>query len=319
MQPTVTEPPPILPRGGIGSQIMGVERAYTAALGIAMGCGKSPGVLTISRYLTMAAMEQTPGASGAQLARATQVVPQTMNTVQAGLERDGLVTHKALPGAGRALAYYLTPAGSAALARGRAAAAEVESRISATLPDGDERQALSGLLARLHRALAPVRPAPVQPLPKDGGGRILMAGRGLTSREAEVLALTARGTDTGATAAELGISVSTVRHHRKTASEKLGGTCAAQTVWLGLLHGYLASPGYDGTVLDGREQALIGYLAEGLDNADIGAALKIGEAATSGRVRNLMHRLGADNRANIVYLGHPGCAELAAALARAGR
>lgn len=58
-------------------------------------------------------LEETPGLSGAQLARWAMVTPQTMNQILTGLERDGLLVRQADPEHGRILRAFLTPKGLA--------------------------------------------------------------------------------------------------------------------------------------------------------------------------------------------------------------
>src|SRR4249919_2396743 len=58
-------------------------------------------------------LEETPGLSGAQLARWAMVTPQTMNQILTGLERDGLLVREADPEHGRILRAFLTPLGLA--------------------------------------------------------------------------------------------------------------------------------------------------------------------------------------------------------------
>lgn len=59
-------------------------------------------------------LEETPGLSGAQLARWAMVTPQTMNQILTGLERDGLLVRQSDPDHGRILRAFLTPKGLAA-------------------------------------------------------------------------------------------------------------------------------------------------------------------------------------------------------------
>lgn len=72
----------------------GVETSYPAAAALAF-------------------LEETPGLSGAQLARWAMVTPQTMNQILAGLERDGLIRREPDPEHGRILRTFLTARGEA--------------------------------------------------------------------------------------------------------------------------------------------------------------------------------------------------------------
>lgn len=72
----------------------GVETSYPAAAALAF-------------------LEETPGLSGAQLARWAMVTPQTMNQILAGLEREGLIRREPDPEHGRILRTFLTARGEA--------------------------------------------------------------------------------------------------------------------------------------------------------------------------------------------------------------
>jgi DNA-binding MarR family transcriptional regulator len=62
-------------------------------------------------------LHETPGISGAKLARLCMVTPQTMNQMLSRLERQGFVYRQEDPEHGRILNCYLTPAGTAYGAR----------------------------------------------------------------------------------------------------------------------------------------------------------------------------------------------------------
>jgi DNA-binding MarR family transcriptional regulator len=71
--------------------------------------------LTTPQYSVLAGLEFSAGLSSAELARRAFVTPQTMQSIIATLERDGLIKRTAHPVHGRVLATELTPDGRSAL------------------------------------------------------------------------------------------------------------------------------------------------------------------------------------------------------------
>ena len=90
--------------------------------------------LTLPQMGLLFDVARIPGVSSAGLARVRRMTPQTMSETITGLERSGLLERR--PRRGRTLGLYLTPAGTARLAKAGSAAAEIE------------REMLSGLSAR---------------------------------------------------------------------------------------------------------------------------------------------------------------------------
>ena len=90
--------------------------------------------LTLPQMGIMFDVARIRGVSSAGLARARRMTPQTMSEIITGLERSGLLERR--PRHGRTLGLYLTPAGTARLAKAGSAAA------------GIEREMLAGLSAR---------------------------------------------------------------------------------------------------------------------------------------------------------------------------
>lgn len=68
---------------------------------------------------------------------------------------------------------------------------------------------------------------------------VAQRGEPLTDRERQVLALVAQGFKDSRIAVVLGVSAATVATYRKRLRIKLGATCAAHSVALGFLNGYL--------------------------------------------------------------------------------
>lgn len=94
-----------------------------------------------------------PGAlSGATLGQRVGVTAQSMSTAVAGLLERGLVDRAPHPTHGRILQVRITPAGTALLARARAATKRVEDRALVFL-DTDQRRQLHDVLRTMMRAM----------------------------------------------------------------------------------------------------------------------------------------------------------------------
>lgn len=89
--------------------------------------------LTVPQLEALAAIAQAgdAGASGADIARACHITPQTVNTVLGGLTSRGLVASQ--PAAGRRIPVTLTDNGQAVLARAQLLARRLETRLSQLL------------------------------------------------------------------------------------------------------------------------------------------------------------------------------------------
>ena len=67
--------------------------------------------LTPAKYGALSVLARDPGASGAELARASNTTPQAMNSILVTLEREGLVERNPHPTHGRILQVTLTDDG----------------------------------------------------------------------------------------------------------------------------------------------------------------------------------------------------------------
>jgi DNA-binding MarR family transcriptional regulator len=103
--------------------------------------------VTSPQYAVLAFLEQSPGLSGAELARRAFVTPQTMHRIVAHLESAGLVSREPHPEVGRRLDATLTPAGRERLADCHRRVEAVEARLVAGLATA-EREQLVTLLER---------------------------------------------------------------------------------------------------------------------------------------------------------------------------
>ena len=74
----------------------------------------NPDGLNFSQTATLALLEENGGMTTADLARAEAMKPQSMGTILAGLEQDGLVERKPHPTDGRQVLFSLTASGAKA-------------------------------------------------------------------------------------------------------------------------------------------------------------------------------------------------------------
>ena len=120
-----------LPR--IGESYRGVEgrtgfllRQAWGELGGTMEVVLRPHGLSPAQFGTLSVIAREPGVSGADLARASNITPQAMNGVLAGLERKGLVERTPHPTHGRILQVDLTREGKKRLDEARPAVDRLE-------------------------------------------------------------------------------------------------------------------------------------------------------------------------------------------------
>ena len=133
-------------------QIHTLDLLLQAALDVALTvCG-----LTMAQWTALREAHERPGASGADLARACQITPQTMHTMITTLERAGLLVRQPHAVHGRVVQVYLSNAGEQRLAEGSAIVAETEERGLAGLSE-EERRLLGSLLARVAGGLKRTR------------------------------------------------------------------------------------------------------------------------------------------------------------------
>jgi DNA-binding MarR family transcriptional regulator len=107
--------------------------------------------LTLPQMGIMFDVARIRGVSSAGLSRVRRMTPQTMSEIITGLEREGLLERR--PRHGRTLGLYLTPAGTAKLAKAGTAAVEIEHEMLAGLSAKDQER-LRDLLFRCVTNLA---------------------------------------------------------------------------------------------------------------------------------------------------------------------
>ena len=132
----------------LGYELKRAQQAFRGALDGALGeLG-----LSAAQYAALAALEDDPGLSSAELARRSFVTAQTMHGLVGGLERAGLVERRAHPAHGRILETTLTEEGLRRLGEAHRRVRAIEARMARGLSK-QERAQLFGLLRRCALAL----------------------------------------------------------------------------------------------------------------------------------------------------------------------
>ncbi|GAA2224172.1 hypothetical protein GCM10010232_06220 [Streptomyces amakusaensis] len=96
--------------------------------------------LTVPQYAVLLLLTASDGMSAAQLARECMVTPQTMATVLANLERDGLIERHPSPLHQKVVVNAATPEGRAVLAEADKVARRVEGALGAAFTPAERRQ-----------------------------------------------------------------------------------------------------------------------------------------------------------------------------------
>jgi DNA-binding MarR family transcriptional regulator len=114
---------------------------------------RGEGGLTGPHLATLSRLDRHGPMTSANMPRCEQISPQAMGATVAGLEKLGLVAHKADAADGRRLILTLTPEGRTVIRSGRDAVVE---RIAAVLEESftDEEAAILGAAAPLLGLLA---------------------------------------------------------------------------------------------------------------------------------------------------------------------
>jgi DNA-binding MarR family transcriptional regulator len=117
---------------------------------VEMTAALQPFELTLGEYVCLRLLNQSPGSSNAELARALQVTPQTMNTTLNRLQTNGLVQRPESVDSGRARPATLSAKGSRLLDQVADAVQAAEDRVLVHL-SATERRELRRLLAAAAR------------------------------------------------------------------------------------------------------------------------------------------------------------------------
>ena len=121
-----------------------LKRAQAALHAALAGALRDHGA-TLSQYALLAALDEEPGLSNAELARRAFVTPQTMNQVLRELEQRHWVVRHPHPGHGRILQAGLTDDGRSTLRACHRAAGAVEEQMLAGLGPAGHQQLAAGL------------------------------------------------------------------------------------------------------------------------------------------------------------------------------
>ena len=152
MLTNTTPGPPQSPDGyQIGRLGYALRRAEQAVSGL-IGAVLQEIDLTVSQYGTLLVLAESPGLSGAQLARMCLVTPQSMATMLAKLTERGLVEREPSEVHHKVLLARLSRAGRLLLGRASELIRPAEDRLAQVLGP-DEREFLVSYLERLAVAL----------------------------------------------------------------------------------------------------------------------------------------------------------------------
>ncbi len=119
---------------GAGKQGVDAHAAYllrqaAGALRGAMDHALGPAGITNPQFAVLAMLSLHPGASGADLARWSQLTPQTLTVITRNLAAARLIRRGMGVAGQRQIPYELTEGGHAVLAQGKRAAAQIEAEI----------------------------------------------------------------------------------------------------------------------------------------------------------------------------------------------
>jgi DNA-binding MarR family transcriptional regulator len=131
------------PDGAVGYVLRQAQLTLRRALDAAL---RDLGITT-PQFSLLSVLEVEPGLSGAKLARASVLTPQTTNGILVALERSGHVDRTPDDRDGRVLQVQLTDAGRALVAQARERVQEVERRMTAELSDAEVAQLRRWLVA----------------------------------------------------------------------------------------------------------------------------------------------------------------------------
>lgn len=158
-----------------------------------------------------------------------------------GDERPDVVVYDVLAlleDGGRELAWLVRHSGAAVVAADRSLRPDLAARARAlgahtVVPLTASSSELAGAVRAAVAAAAAPRPVPAAPTEQHLG-----ADHGLTRRESDVLAGVARGLSNLEVAAEMHLSINSVKTYIRQAYRKIGATTRAQAVAWAILHGF---------------------------------------------------------------------------------
>lgn len=133
--------------GPLNEAVGYVLKQATTALRAAMDTVLRPLELTVPQYACLEVLDQRPGLSSSELARATFVSRQSMNLVLRGLQQRGLLTRADVADHGKALPTQLTDTGRAQLHAASVAVRAIEKQMLAPLTPRAQQRLLTDLAA----------------------------------------------------------------------------------------------------------------------------------------------------------------------------
>jgi len=133
--------------GPVDEAVGYVLKQATTALRAAMDTVLRPLQLTVPQYSCLEVLDQRPGLSSSELARATFVTRQSMNLVLQGLQQRGLLTRAAVADHGKALPTELTDSGRVQLRAASVAVRAIEKQMLAPLTPSAQHRLLADLAA----------------------------------------------------------------------------------------------------------------------------------------------------------------------------
>jgi DNA-binding MarR family transcriptional regulator len=139
--------------GRLGLAIRRAEHTVSGTLGATLREVE----LTVTQYGTMLVLAESPGLSGAQLARVCQVTPQSMASVLGRLVERGLIARAPSPVHQKVLVARLSRAGWSVLRKADRLLQPAQRQLAATL-DTDDQRALVGYLERVVATLGTDHP-----------------------------------------------------------------------------------------------------------------------------------------------------------------
>ncbi len=145
--------------GPVEESVGYVLKQAAAALRAAMDTTLRPLSLTVAQYVCLELLEQKPGLSNAELARAAFVTRQSMNLVIRGLQDRSLITRSDVADHGRARPMNLTTTGRHLLQAASIAVRTVERQMFSPLT-GREQTRLRRDLAACAAVITDLSPPP---------------------------------------------------------------------------------------------------------------------------------------------------------------
>ncbi|MEO8317577.1 MAG: MarR family transcriptional regulator [Bradyrhizobium sp.] len=130
---TIRPPPPGEGKRGEQGYFAYLLRQAQAATRLTMERALADLGVTTPQFVVLTMLKAYPGSSGADLARAALLTPQTVGVIIRNLERDGAIRKTPHPVHGRVLQWTLTKRGAALLDKCRRHALAIERRLAAGL------------------------------------------------------------------------------------------------------------------------------------------------------------------------------------------